>query len=155
MPDVDEANRYFELGDECSTSGAMALQTGNTDEGLEWFRQAIDAYEAALKAAPEEETLLVCNLSLCIGARQFGLGSVDEALARYEDALATLAGRPDLTSEGEGLEILAQARLNRAECRLAKGHPGEALREVDEVLVLIPDHPFAVHLRERCELEGG
>ncbi|MHC4472057.1 MAG: hypothetical protein ACYTDY_02660 [Planctomycetota bacterium] len=155
MPDVDEANRHFELGDECSTSGAMALQTGNTDEGLDWFRQAIDAYEAALRAAPEEETLLVCNLKLCIGARQFGLGSVDEALARYEEALAALAGRADLTSEGEGLEILAQARLNRAECRLAKGQPGEALTEVDEVLALIPDHPFAKHLRERCELEAG
>ena len=145
-----EADRLFDLGDEHSGEGARALQAGNVEEGHECFRQAITAYQAAIKAVPEDDVVLRANLSLCIGAREFGLGNLDIASERFEDALEWLRERPDLTSEGEGAEILTQARLNRADHLVVTGSREEALVEVKAILADSPGHPYALHLFVQC-----
>lgn len=64
MSDKTRAEELFDLGDEQSAAGAKALHEGNTEEGYEGFRQAISAYSAALKEAPEEDLYLRMNLLL-------------------------------------------------------------------------------------------
>ena len=150
MSDATDADELFDLGDEYSGEGARALQSGDVPGGQEWFRKAIVAYEAALKAAPERDTLLACNLKLCIGARLFGMGSHEDALAKYEEVISVLSGRPDLLGGEEGRDLHAQARLNRAEHRLGQGATDEALREIEEVLAELPEHPYATILLDRC-----
>lgn len=150
MTDRQEAERLFDEGDQFSTEGARALQQGKMQEGHEWFRKAIEAYETALDAAPEDDVLLVGNLELCIGARMYGLGDVDGAEARYEDVLGSLAGCPEIADGAEGTELFAQAKLNRAECRLAGGDAARARQEIEEVLELVPNHPYALMLLGRC-----
>jgi tetratricopeptide (TPR) repeat protein len=150
MTEATNADQYFDLGDEYSTNGARALQSGDTDEGHEWFRKAIVAYEAALGDAPGEDVVLQANLKLCIGARLMGLGDLEGAGDRFADALSSLEARPDLASEGDGAEILAQAKLNRADLLLATGAHADALAQIEEVLARFPDHPYGTYLRDRC-----
>jgi len=83
-------------------------------------------------------------------ADRFDVGDVDAALALYTEALAGLEAHPDLIADGEGAEVHAQARLNCAECRLARGEVEEARAEVEEILAADPEHPYAQHLKERC-----
>jgi hypothetical protein len=149
MTSPEEADRLFELGDECSAKGARARQEGNAEEGRRWFLEAIDAYRVALKEAPPDDVLLVGNLKLCIGARQIGLGELDHALATCEEVIGELAARPDLISEGEGADLNAQARLNRAECRLIAGDVAAAQTEIHEVLAEFPEHPYGTVLKAR------
>ncbi len=155
MSDGEQGVELFDLGDEYSGNGARALAAGNTAEGHDFFRQAIAAYRAALKAAPKEDVVLRSNLHLCIGAREFGLGDLETATATYESVLAALTNRPELTKEGEGKEVLIQARLNLAEVSLATGQVEKALGVVDAVLLEQPDHPFAEYLKSRCEAAPG
>ena len=150
MTEPTDADRLFELGDDHSGQGARALQAGNVEEGHECFRQAITAYRAAFKAAPEDDVVLRANLNLCIGAREFGLGNLDTAAELFEEALQRLGERPDLTSEGEGAEILTQARLNRADHLVVIGSREKALAEVEAVLADDPSHPYALHLLLQC-----
>ncbi len=150
MSEPTETDRLFDLGDEHSGQGALALQAGNVEEGHEWFRQAIIAYRAALKAASEDQVVLRANLNVCIGAREFGLGNFDSAAEWFEKALKMLGERPDLTSEGEGAEILTQARLNRADHLVVTGSREQALAEVKAILNDIPNHPYALHLLLQC-----
>ena len=144
VSDPKEADRQFDLGDEYSTEGVQAMQAGDEEMKRAWFLKAIDAYSAALDATPPDDILTVGNLKLCIGARRLGLGELEAALALYAEALrgpgAVLLPR----------QIHAQARLNRAECRLLLGDVAQARAEVREVLDAHPDHPYAQHLMERC-----
>ena len=146
MGDHAEAERLFELGDEHSTEGARALHEGSTEAGHELFRQAVSAYRAALTAAPEDDLFLRSNLLLCIGAREFGLGEIESAVSRYDEVIAALAGQV----EGEGVELLAQARLNRADYLLSLGSTDEARLVVTEVLAKYPEHGYALYLKDRC-----
>ena len=150
MTEQTEADRLFDLGDEHSGQGARALQAGHVKEGHECFREAITAYRAAFKAAPEDDVVLRANLNICIGAREFGLGNLDAAAELFEDALQWLRERPDLTSEGEGAKILTQARLNRADHLVVTGAREQALAEVQAVLADEPGHPYALHLLVQC-----
>jgi tetratricopeptide (TPR) repeat protein len=150
MTDQPDEDRPFEAGDEYSRKGFQALQAGNREEAMEFYREAVEAYEAALAAAPGEDLLLVGNLKLCIGARRSALGEGDRALALYEEVIASLEGRPDLAAGEEGTELLQTARLNRADLRLGEGRTEEALREVEAILAEAPEHPYALHLLERC-----
>ena len=151
MTDTDDSGRYFETGDECSTRGVQALHKGDVDEGHEWFRKAIEAYQTALADAPPDDPVITGNLKLCIGARLSGLGRLDEALAHVEEVLGSLEGREALTAEGDGLDLLAQAKLNRAEIRLTEGNRDAAAAEVEEVAAIAPGHPYAEFLRERID----
>jgi hypothetical protein len=61
-----------------------------------------------------------------------------------------MTGRADLAENPHAAGLLAQARLNRADCRLSEGEFGQALEEVEAVLADFPDHPYGVYLRDRC-----
>ena len=150
MSDKSRAEELFDLGDEQSAAGAKALHERNTEEGYESFRQAISAYSAALKAAPEDDLYLRMNLLLCIGAREFGLGEAEPALAHYDEVIAALGGE----TEGEGAELLAQARLNRADFLLSSGNVDAAREVVDAVLKQYPEHGYAGYLKTRCIVGG-
>ncbi len=78
------------------------------------------------------------------------MGESYNALAAFEEVLAELGQHPDLTEDGEGADILAQARLNRAECRLTAGAVEEAKAEIQAVLESFPEHPYAEYLLSRC-----
>lgn len=146
MSDKARAEDLFDLGDEQSAAGAKALHEGNTEEGYECFGQAISAYRAALKAAPEDDLYLRMNLLLCIGAREYGLGETEPALACYDEVIAALGGE----TEGEGAELLAQARLNQADYLLSSGKVEAAREVVDAVLEQYPEHGYAGYLKTRC-----
>ena len=150
MTDKAEAEKLFDLGDEQSGAGARALNEGNTEEGHECFRQAVSAYGAALEAAPEDDMFLRSNLLLCIGAREFGLGKAESALSRYDEVIASLGDEV----EGEGADLLAQARLNRADHLISAGEVAVAREAVDAVLERDPEHGYAEYLKARC-IAGG
>jgi tetratricopeptide (TPR) repeat protein len=143
------AEDLFERGDELSTKGAQALQGGNVEEGHDWFRQAIEAYEAALEAAPADDDLLALNLRLCIGARRAGLGETETALSIYEQVRSTLESRPDLMDDEEGADLHHTARLNRADALIGLDRIDEAREEIEAVRERVPDHPYAEYLFSR------
>jgi tetratricopeptide (TPR) repeat protein len=153
MSEGPALHHLFERGDDLSARGVQAFQAGSNEEGSDLFRRAITAYEKPLAEAPQHDELVLANLRLCIGARRFGLGEVDPALEVFSAVAAEMTGRADLADNPQAVGLLAQARLNRADCRLAKGEPEQALAEVEEVLTEFPDHPYGVYLRDRCR--GG
>ena len=72
--------------------------------------------------------------------------SVFLCIPRLQDRSA----RSDLIGAGEGAEILAQARLNRADCLLRTGDVENARAEIREVLDHHSGHPFAEYLLTLC-----
>jgi tetratricopeptide (TPR) repeat protein len=143
------ADDLFERGDALSASGARALQAGDVSEGRDRFRRAIEAYEAALEAAPADDDLLALNLKLCIGARRAGLGQTDTALSIYERVRNTLESRPDLMADEEGAELHRTARLNRADALIGQERTDEAREEIEAVREQVPDHPYVEYLLTR------
>jgi len=149
MSESSAFDELFDEGDALSARGAQALQAGEAEEGRELFRLAIAAYEQSLAILPPGEDLVAANLRLCIGGRRAGLGETDEALAVFDAVARAMEAREDLAENADASGLLAQARLNRADCLSSRGEVAEARRLVDVGLEEHPEHPYGVFLRER------
>ena len=151
MGDASEFDGLFVRGDDLSAEGVRFLQAGDSEAGLARFHDAIAAYEESLDSVPEAERVVSANLRLCIGARRYGLGEIDAALEIFDEVEAEIGSRDDLATNEEAAQTLAQARLNRADCLLARDQTLEAKAIIDAVLTTHPDHPYAQYLSDRCQ----
>ena len=59
MTDTTDVDRQFDLGDDYSAKGFAAIRDGREEEGREWYRRAVAAYEDALAVAPPEDPILL------------------------------------------------------------------------------------------------
>ena len=138
MPDPALAQSPIQRADQLSDKAAKAYQEGNKQEGHRLTQEALTAYQAALKAAPDDGEIL-----LCIGAQHFNIGNASEGISCYEKAIHIL--------ERQGKkEPLTQARINLAGALFTVGKKKEAIGVCDIVLASDPKNQAVLQIKQAC-----